>query len=75
MLSERLKTVMALRGMNQVELAKKAGLSQQMVSLIVNGKTPDPGVSKVIKICQALDVPFDLIVLEDIAIEDIKNHI
>ncbi|MEW6016137.1 MAG: helix-turn-helix transcriptional regulator [Candidatus Zixiibacteriota bacterium] len=58
MLSENLKRLMNLRGVNQVELAKRAGMSQPAISMILAGKR-QPLATQIEKLATALHVTTD----------------
>jgi transcriptional regulator with XRE-family HTH domain len=45
--------------MSQVELAKRAQISRQMLYLIESNKAPDPGVLKILAIADVLGVSTD----------------
>ncbi len=75
MLGNRINEAMRARGLNKVELAELSGLSQPMVTLITTGKTKDPGISKVVAISKALQVPIDLIVSDTPPDNELKDYI
>jgi transcriptional regulator with XRE-family HTH domain len=55
-LGRRLKQLREAKGLTQVELAIKAGLSPSNVAQIEQGQRPDPRVSTVAALAQALGV-------------------
>ena len=64
-LGRRIKAMLALRGMNQSQLAEATGMSTQTVSLMCNGKA-DFRMSTLRKIEVALDCTLVLIPNEDL---------
>ena len=63
--SERLKEVLKDRGVSQLALAKKIGMSQGVVNNYCTGKR-EPTLDVLIKICKALNESADyLLGLED----------
>lgn len=57
--TERLKTLMKERGINQVKLCELTGLSSAQANYLAKGKTKDPKISTACKIALALDVSLD----------------
>lgn len=53
--AEKLKTLMKLRGLNQGELSKLCGVSQNAVSKWLSGKA-EPSISNTIAVARALGV-------------------
>jgi len=56
MLGERLRNILAMRGMSKDELAELCDLPLETVRNIYYGKTPDPKVCTVMKISKALNI-------------------
>lgn len=57
----RLKTARKLAGLTQAQLAKRAGVGQQIISKIESGLIANPSYRTVVCICRALNVhPFDI---------------
>lgn len=56
MLGERLRNLLAVRGMSKDELADLCDLPLETIRNIYYGKTPDPKVSTVMKISKALNI-------------------
>ena len=56
-LATRLKRLRARRGLTQVELANKAGLSSGYVARLEAGRYHDPSLSTLAKLAKALNVP------------------
>jgi len=56
-LSENLRRLMGIRGLNQVELAKKSGVGQDQISryLRIDRKGKYPGLHNLVALSQALD--------------------
>ena len=54
--AERVRHALEVREMSQADLARLTGMSQAVISQIVNGKTKDPHFSRVVAIAKALDV-------------------
>lgn len=54
---KKLKSIMLDRCMNIRQLAKKAGVSEATINLIINHSQRKPGISTVGKIAKALGVP------------------
>jgi transcriptional regulator with XRE-family HTH domain len=50
-------------GMSQAELARRIGISGTALNQIESGKTPDPGVSRIIGIASVLGVSTDSLLL------------
>lgn len=70
MLHERITAAMRARGLNKSELAELSGLSQPMITYITTGQTRDPGISKVVAITKALNVPIDVLIDESVVPDD-----
>jgi transcriptional regulator with XRE-family HTH domain len=60
------------KGLNQEELAGKAGITQAALSQIENGTRP--GVETARKIGEALEVPESLLYVQAIEREDVPEH-
>ena len=56
MLGERLREILAVKGMSKDELAELCDLPVETIRNIYYGKTPDPKVSTVMKISKALNI-------------------
>lgn len=56
MLSERIRELLAVRGISKEEFADMCDLPIETVRNIYYGKTPDPKVSTMLKMSQALDI-------------------
>lgn len=50
---------MGLRGIEQVDLVRLTGEKQQTISRILSGQIKNPGIDKMEKIADALDVPLE----------------
>src|SRR5216683_7179179 len=59
LLGDRVRHARERYGMSQVELARRAHISRQMLYMIESNKTPDPGVLKVKAIADVLGVSTD----------------
>lgn len=59
---KKLKMIMKQKNMTAYKLSKESGVKESALSRILNKKTPDPQISTVIKIANALDVSIDEIV-------------
>jgi len=55
-IGERIRQARKAYGMSQVTLARRVGISKQALYQIESGKTPDPGVLKVMAIAKVLGV-------------------
>ena len=58
-LGDRIRQARKRYGMSQVELAKRAHISRQMLYMLETNQTPDPGVLKVLAIARVLGVSVD----------------
>ena len=58
-LGDRIRKARKRYGMSQAELARRIGVSKQALYQIESGKTPDPGVSRIIGIACILGVSID----------------
>ncbi|GAB5524754.1 MAG: hypothetical protein Roseis2KO_26260 [Roseivirga sp.] len=67
-LNEAIRASRIKKGMNQTELAKKAGLTQAYISMLENGGKRKPNLEKVQKISEALGIPLPFLMLY--ALED-----
>lgn len=72
-ISESLKKIRKLKGLTQVDLAKKAGITQTSYSQIENGLNK-PRKETLERIARALDIPIDVIYLMGIELEDVPAH-
>ncbi len=63
-IATRLRELLAERRLTQTRLAELAGLPNETVNRIVTGKTPNPGVYTLLKICNALGVTLGWLVGE-----------
>jgi transcriptional regulator with XRE-family HTH domain len=72
-LGDRIRDARLRYGMSQAELARRIGISSTALNQIESGKTPDPGVSRIIGIARVLGVSTDALLLgcED---EDAAPH-
>ncbi len=61
-LAKRVTLLRQLHYITQEELAKRAGLSQAAVQAIEQGARPDPRLSTVVKLADALGVTLDELV-------------
>ena|SRR5712692_7118870 len=58
-LGSRIREAREHYGMSQAELARRIGISGTALNQIESGKTPDPGVSRIIGIARVLGVSMD----------------
>ncbi|MBM3223566.1 MAG: helix-turn-helix transcriptional regulator [Candidatus Tectomicrobia bacterium] len=58
-LGSRIREARERYGMSQAELARRIGISGTALNQIESGKTPDPGVSRIIGIARVLGVSMD----------------
>src|SRR5438874_7806231 len=58
-LGSRIREARERYGMSQAELARRIGISGTALNQIESGKTPDPGVSRIIGIARILGVSID----------------
>lgn len=56
MLSNNLKKIRLMRNLTQIELSKKAGVSQSAISDIETGKRPNPSITIIKCLADALGV-------------------
>jgi transcriptional regulator with XRE-family HTH domain len=63
-LPERLKYLRVLRGLSQVELAKKSGVSQSTIAQIEGGRK-DPSISTLKKICIVFEIQLAVLFAAD----------
>ena len=66
LLGDRVRQARERYGMSHVELAKRARISRQMLYMIENYKTPDPGVLKILAIADVLGVSLDRLTRGDV---------
>ena len=62
-LGRRIRQARVRYGMSQAELARRIGISSTALNQIESGKTPDPGVSRIIGIASVLGVSTDYLLL------------
>jgi transcriptional regulator with XRE-family HTH domain len=62
-LGDRIRKARLGYGMSQAELARRIGISNTALNQIESGKTPDPGVSRIIGIARVLGVSTDALLL------------
>jgi transcriptional regulator with XRE-family HTH domain len=62
-LGDRIRQVRLRYGMSQAELARRIGISSTALNQIESGKTPDPGVSRIVGIASVLGVSTDYLLL------------
>ncbi len=62
-LGDRIREARLHYGMSQAELARRIGISATALNQIESGKTPDPGVSRIIGIARVLGVSTDALLL------------
>ena len=62
-LGDRIRDARLHYGMSQAELARRIGISATALNQIESGKTPDPGVSRIIGIARVLGVSTDALLL------------
>ena len=58
-LGSRIRQAREHYGMSQTELARRIGVSATALKMIESGKTADPGVSRIIRIAETLNVTPD----------------
>jgi transcriptional regulator with XRE-family HTH domain len=62
---ENLASLMSMRGLNQVELSEKSGVSVSYINEILGGtKGKRPGLSIVVKLADGLGVSYDYFIPE-----------
>lgn len=59
MIGDKLKNLLALRGMRQSELARRTGISKQTINSIITRNNKNVDFSKMEKIADVLDVPIE----------------
>lgn len=65
-IARAIKSKMIEKNISQAELSRNTGMSTPYISMLVNGKIPDPKASNVYRIARALDVSLDnLLALAD----------
>ena len=57
--NEFLQQVMSNQGMNQVELARKTGVTQQTISKLISGVTKTPSRVTALKLAEFFEVTTD----------------
>jgi len=57
--NEFLQEVMSNQGMNQVELARKTGVTQQTISKLISGVTKTPSRVTALKLAEFFEVATD----------------
>ena len=62
-LGTRIRQARLRYGMSQAELARRIGISGTALNQIESGKTPDPGVSRIVGIASVLGVSTDYLLL------------
>ena len=62
-LGRRIREARERYGMSQAELARCIGMSNPVLNQIESGKTPDPGVSRIVGIARVLGVSTNALVL------------
>jgi transcriptional regulator with XRE-family HTH domain len=62
-LGARIRQARLRYGMSQAELARRIGISSTALNQIESGKTPDPGVSRIVGIASVLGVSTDYLLL------------
>lgn len=60
-----LKDMMERRGLNQRELSERSGVPQPMISNIVTGVVPNPGIQSLAKLARALRCLVDDLITDD----------
>jgi transcriptional regulator with XRE-family HTH domain len=64
-LGSRIRQARERYGMSQATLARRIGISGTALNQIESGKTPDPGVSRIVGIARVLGVSTDSLLLGD----------
>jgi transcriptional regulator with XRE-family HTH domain len=64
-LGSRIRQARDRYGMSQATLARRIGISGTALNQIESGKTPDPGVSRIVGIARVLGVSTDSLLLGD----------
>jgi transcriptional regulator with XRE-family HTH domain len=67
-----IKTIRTLRGISQVDLSEKTGLSKSYLSKIENGQSI-PSMEKLEKVASALKIPFYMLILFASEKQDLKG--
>jgi transcriptional regulator with XRE-family HTH domain len=62
-LGDRIRQARLRYGMSQAELARRISISSTALNQIESGKTPDPGVSRIVGIASVLGVSTDYLLL------------
>lgn len=59
MIGQRIAQLRKARGWTQAELAARAGVHPNYITLLETGRRPDPGITLVCKLARALGVSVD----------------
>lgn len=65
-----LRTMRERRGLSQIELSRRSGIPQAMISEIENGVSKSPQISTMYKLAQGLRCTVDDLIIEDNASHD-----
>ncbi len=65
---ENIKKLRELRGITQLELAQKAGISRRTLARLENGDVRDPGIKQLRTLASALGVTLDLLASERLTV-------
>lgn len=68
-LGTKIKEGMSMRGMSQLQLSEKADVTPAALSQLINGKR-DIKISTLIKLANALDVPFDFLLSDNATVPE-----
>lgn len=66
-LGQFIETTAARRSMNLEQLSVESGVSLRTLYHLISGKTPDPRVSTIVALAEALDVPVSRLVKQTAA--------
>ena len=72
-IGESIRIVRTRLGLKQGELARRTGVTQSLVSLIENGRR-QPTVGLVERLCQAMDVPPQLVLLLACELREVRDE-
>jgi transcriptional regulator with XRE-family HTH domain len=61
----RIQKILDSKGLTPAELSRRSGVGQGRISLILNGKTPNPRGDTISKLAQALEVSVSSLLSED----------